>query len=55
MGAEFDSTGATVLNTLTIHLVASDGGRRIDIVVTTQTDPVGDIGAFNVSGFDIKQ
>ncbi len=55
VGAEFDSTSATVLNTLTIHLVASDGGRRIDIVVTTQTDPVGDIGAFNVSGFDIKQ
>ena len=55
VGSKFDSTGATLSGTGTVHFVASDGGKRIDEVVTTDTDPVGDFGAFNLSGFEIKQ
>ena len=55
VGSKFDSTGATATNTGTLHFVASNGGRRTDSVDTTLTDPVGDIGAFNLSGFAIRQ
>jgi hypothetical protein len=55
VGSKFDSTGATVLNSGTEHIVASNGGKRIDGMITTLTDPVGDIGAFNISGFALRQ
>ena len=54
-GTKFDGTGATVNNTSMIHFVASDNGERVDLVVTNVTDSVGDIGAFNLTGFNLKQ
>jgi hypothetical protein len=53
IGAEFDSTGATVFGTSTGHLVASKEGKRIDSVVTAIPNPI--IGAFNLSGVAFKQ
>ena len=38
-----------------IHFVASDNGECVDLVVTNVTDSVGDIGAFNLTGFNLKQ
>jgi hypothetical protein len=55
VGSKFDSTGATVLNTGTAHFVVSNGGERSDTILTTLTDPVGDLGAFNLSGSTLKQ
>lgn len=55
IGSRFDSTGATVLNNGTLHFVASDNGERTDFLLTTVTDPLGDIGAFNLAGFNLKQ
>jgi hypothetical protein len=54
-GSSFDNTGATVSSTGTTHLVASDHGEREDLVVTTLTDSAGDIGAFNLTGVNLKQ
>jgi hypothetical protein len=54
-GSKFDGTGATVVATFTIHFVASDNGERLDSAVTTLTDPVGEYGAFNLPGIDLKQ
>jgi hypothetical protein len=54
-GSKFDSTGATVLNFGTFHIVASDNGERTDFVITTATDSGADIGAFNLLGFNLKQ
>lgn len=55
IGSKFDSRGATVTSTGTAHFAASDNGERLDAVITTTTDSVGDIGAFNIGGFDLKQ
>jgi hypothetical protein len=55
IGSKFDSTGATVTSTGTAHFAASDNGERFDAVITTSTDSVGDIGAFNEGGFELKQ
>ena len=38
-GAEFDSTGATVIATGNTHFVASDNGKRIEGVVTVTYGP----------------
>jgi len=54
-GAVFDSTGATVLNTGNLHIVASGGGKRIDGVFTSLTDAVGGVGDFSASAVDLKQ
>jgi hypothetical protein len=54
-GANFDSIGATPVNTGTAHLVASDNGKRLDSLFTTFTDPVGGIGAFSLSGTNRQQ
>jgi hypothetical protein len=55
IGSKFDSTGATVTTTGTAHFAASDNGERLDVVITTSTDSVGDVGAFNEAGFGLKQ
>lgn len=54
-GTEFEKKGATELNRGTFHFVISENGNRVDTVVTTLTDSVGDIGAFNLTGFAINQ
>jgi hypothetical protein len=54
-GSKFDSTGATVSTTGSAHLVASDHGQRVDVVVTNITDSVGDIGAFNLTAVELRQ
>jgi hypothetical protein len=56
VGSTFNSTGATLTTTGTLHFVASNGGNRQDSVVTSLTDPVGDtVGAFNLLGCGIRQ
>jgi hypothetical protein len=54
-GATFDSTGATVLSSGTVHFVASNNGKRVDGVVTSLTDPAGGIGDFSLSTLDLRQ
>jgi hypothetical protein len=49
--ASFDSTGAIVISTLTEHFTVSEGGQRLDFVVTFLTNPVGlGIGGFSLPG-----
>jgi hypothetical protein len=55
IGSKLNSTGATVASSGTDHFVASANGDRVDFVTTTATDPLGDIGAFNLTGFNLKQ
>jgi hypothetical protein len=46
----------TVASSGTAHFVASDhGGRRVDFVTTSVTDPVGGIGDFSFSGTNLQQ
>jgi hypothetical protein len=54
-GSRFDSTGATADNTYAESFVASDDGKRVDVVVTALSEPAGDIGAFNLAGFQLEQ
>jgi hypothetical protein len=54
-GPEFEKKGATEINRGTFHFVVSENGNRTDTVVTTLTDSVGDIGAFNLIGFGLNQ
>jgi hypothetical protein len=55
IGFKFNSAGATVVNFGTFHFVYSDDAVRTDFVVTSATDAVGDIGAFNLPGVNLKQ
>lgn len=50
--ANFVSTGATATNTETEHFAASEGGNRIDTVITgdTSTPPPNFVGYVTVSG-----
>ena len=41
--------------TFTLHFVASDNGKRLDSAVTTLTNSLGEYGAFNLPGIDLKQ
>jgi hypothetical protein len=54
-GATFDSMGATVRTTGTVHFVASGNGKRIDGIFTASTDAVGGIGDFSLSTLNLKQ
>jgi hypothetical protein len=54
-GATFDSTGATVRGTGTVHFIASGNGKRIDGIFTADTDTVGGIGDFSLSTVNLKQ
>jgi hypothetical protein len=54
-GSTFDKTGATLDSTSTSHFVLSDGGKRSDFVATSLSNPVGGIGAFALSGFNLQQ
>jgi len=44
-GASFDNAGATLLSTGTSHIVVSEGGNRIDSVVTSYVSVSGFIGS----------
>jgi hypothetical protein len=46
-GANFNSSGSTVLSTFSVHFVASPG--RLDELVTALQNPVGSIGDFSVT------
>jgi hypothetical protein len=59
-GSSFDSNGATATVTTTEHFVASDGGKRIDTVLTSLVLPpvMGSgnaIGAFSLSCTSLRQ
>lgn len=54
-GATFDSTGATEVIGATFHFVVTDGGNRVDWVLTTTTYPVGVFGGFYFTGAYLRQ
>ena len=57
-GSTFNGNGATVIATSTEHFVASDGGKRIDTVLTSIVLPVGSgnaIGGFSLSCTSLRQ
>ena len=59
-GATFDSGGATETATATAHFAASNGGKRIDLIITSLvgfvTDTTGNVfGDFSLSGTLLKQ
>jgi hypothetical protein len=45
------ATGGTISGTGTCHFTASEGGRRIDYILTT----LPGVGAFSISGFDHRE
>jgi len=49
-GANFDSTGARKISSGTDHFVVSEQGKRIDVQLTTLTNPNNTIGHFSLSG-----
>jgi hypothetical protein len=56
IGATFDSTGATEIATSSSHFVVTDGGNRIDHVITAlDTVPTASIGAFSLSVIELRQ
>jgi hypothetical protein len=55
VGAGFNSSGATVNATGTYHFVVGNGGKRVDFLATSLTDPVGAIGDFSFSGTNLRQ
>jgi len=55
VGAAFDSTGATATINFTSHFAASGGGKRVDLVTTSLTNPVGSIGDFSISATQFRQ
>jgi hypothetical protein len=52
-GAGFDDTGATKDGTVTYHFVVTDGGNRIDFLITGSSDPA--TGDFSASGTELRQ
>ena len=54
-GATFDSTGATETASGTDHLVVTDGGKRVDFLITNVTDSTGGIGDFSAFGTWLRQ
>src|SRR5262249_39525431 len=52
-GVAFDKTGATQVNGGTDHFVVTDGGKRIDFLLTSFTNPA--IGDFSLSGTELRQ
>jgi hypothetical protein len=54
-GATFDGTGATVIDTGTVHFVASGNGKRMDGIFTSATDAMSGIGDFSASIFNLRQ
>jgi hypothetical protein len=58
-GSSLDSNGATLVATSTEHFVVSDGGKRIDTVLTSIVLPVmvsgNAIGGFTVSCTSLRQ
>jgi hypothetical protein len=57
VGATFmGSTSVTNVNsTGTFHFVASNGGKRVDLIATSVTDPVGGVGDFYFVGTGLRQ
>ena len=45
-GATFDGSGATEIYSATAHFVVSEGGNRLDSIITALTNPANSIGAF---------
>jgi hypothetical protein len=53
-GSKFDGKGATVTGSGTEHFAVSQGGTRIDGIITSLTGaPVSDIGSFILNGVDL--
>jgi hypothetical protein len=52
-GASFNSSGATKINSAKQQFVVTNGGNRIDNVVTSFSDP--DVGSFSDSGTELRQ
>jgi hypothetical protein len=55
IGANFDSTGATLTGGGIEHFVVSQEGTRIDGTTTSLTDPTNSYGSFLINSVDLKQ
>jgi hypothetical protein len=55
VGAIFNSSGATMIASGTTHFTGSNGGNRVDAVVTTFIDSIGSVGAFNILNTALRQ
>jgi hypothetical protein len=60
IGSTFDSTGAKHIATFVFHIAASDGGKRVDMIVTSAiayvTDTTGNfIGGHSLSCANLRQ
>ena len=53
-GAIFDKTGATETGIGTSHFVASENGKRIDILITSLTNSTNSVGDFSLSTVNRK-
>jgi hypothetical protein len=55
VGANFNSSGATINATGNFHFVIGKDGKRVDFLLTSLTDPSGSIGDFSFSGTNLRQ
>jgi hypothetical protein len=53
-GSKFDSTGATVAYSATVHFVVTNGGNRVDSLVTSLSDPANGFGGFSLSEITLR-
>jgi hypothetical protein len=54
-GANFDSSGATVIATATLQFVVTRGGWQVDITFTQLTNPINSLGSASLFDTDLKQ
>ena len=54
-GADFDSSGATVIATGTLQFVVTRDGRQVDITYTQLTNPSHSLGSASVFDTDLRQ
>jgi hypothetical protein len=54
-GATFDGADATQISSGSEHFVVSDGGKRIDYLVTKVTTATDFLGGFSLSGTNLRQ
>jgi hypothetical protein len=54
-GANFDSSGATVIATATLQFVVTRGGWQVDITFTQLTNPTNSLGSVSLFDTDLKQ
>jgi len=54
-GADFDSSGATIIATGALQFVVTRDGRQVDITYTQLTNPLHSLGSASVFDTDLRQ